>query len=156
MTETSAAAGVDGNIRKFPPNPDNSCFGCGGASAHGMKLAFEADSSTGRVTGKLRIGADFQGSMGVLHGGIIATVLDEAMGKLCRLRDVRAVTAELTIEYLKPIHVDQDIFVEAHETKHIGRQMYHAAEIRNAEGAVLARGHGRFVVIDPSRLVKKT
>jgi uncharacterized protein (TIGR00369 family) len=143
-------------IRHFPPNPENACFGCGGANAHGMKLAFQADTATGRVTGRFRISAQFQGSMGVLHGGIIATLLDEAMGKVCRLSDVRAVTAELSIEYLKPIRADQEILVEAFETKRVGRQMYHHGEIRNTEGVVLARGRGRFVVIDPARLAKQS
>ena len=78
------------------------------------------------------------------------------MGKVCRLSDVRAVTAELSIEYLKPIRADQEILVEAFETKRVGRQMYHHGEIRNTEGVVLARGRGRFVVIDPARLAKQS
>jgi uncharacterized protein (TIGR00369 family) len=141
-------------VRHFPPMPDNACFGCGGANAHGMKLSFEANTETGHVTGRFRISPEFQGSMGVLHGGIIATLLDEAMGKVCRLSDVRAVTAELNVEYLKPIRTDQEIIVEAFQTKREGRQMYHHGEIRNPEGAVLARGRGRFVVIDPARIAK--
>lgn len=140
----------------FTPTPDNTCFGCGGANAHGMKLSFEADAETHRVTGRFCIGADFQGSMGILHGGIIATLLDEAMGKLCRLNDVRAVTAELTVQYLKPIQVDQEILVEASEVSREGRQMYHQGEIRDTAGKVLARGRARFVVIDPARLVKRS
>jgi uncharacterized protein (TIGR00369 family) len=134
--------------------PDNACFGCGGANAHGMKLSFEANTETGHVTGRFRISPEFQGSMGVLHGGIIATLLDEAMGKVCRLSDVRAVTAELNVEYLKPIRTDQEIIVEAFQTKREGRQMYHHGEIRNAEGVVLARGRGRFVIIDPAILAR--
>jgi len=141
-------------VRQFPPRPDNNCFGCGGANAHGMKLAFEADTGTGHVTGRFKIGADFQGSYGVLHGGIIAVLLDEAMGKVCRLSDVRAVTAELNIEFLKPIYVDQEIIVESYQTSREGRQMYHHGEIRDGSGRVLARGRGRVVVIDPAKYAK--
>ncbi len=143
-------------IRPLPPQPTNPCFGCGGANEYGMKLAFEANTEARVVTGRFRIGAKFQGSNGFLHGGIIATVLDEAMGKLCKLSDVRAVTAELTIEYLKPIRVDQEIHVEASESKREGRQLYHQGTIRNEAGDVLARGRGRFVVIDPARYVRQT
>lgn len=143
-------------VRQFLPQPDNACFGCGAANAHGMKLAFEANLETRRVTGRFRVGSEFQGSMSVLHGGIIATLLDEAMGKVCRLSDVRAVTAELTVEYLRPIHVDQEIVVEAFEAGREGRQMYHQGEIRDMSGKVLARGRGRFVVIDPARLAKRS
>jgi uncharacterized protein (TIGR00369 family) len=142
-------------VRQFPPRPENSCFGCGGASPHGMKLAFEANTETGHVTGRFKIGADFQGSYGILHGGIIAVLLDEAMGKVCRLSDVRAVTAELNVEFLRPIRVDQEIIVEAHQTKRAGRELYHQAEIREVSGRVLARGRGRFVTIDPEKYKKQ-
>ena len=81
------------------------------------------------------------------HGGIIATLLDEAMGKVCRFRQVRAVTAELTVQYLKPVKVDEEIVVEGFETDQKGRNLFHVGEIRNSAGEVLARGTGRFVVI---------
>ena len=119
-----------------------------------MKLEFEANTETGHVTGRFKIGKEFQGSMGMLHGGIIATLLDEAMGKVCKLSDARAVTAELDVKYLKPIQVDQEIVVEAFQVKREGRQMYHEAEIRDTSGTVLACGAGRFVVIDHRRSAK--
>jgi len=146
---------MSARVRKFPAKADNVCFGCGGANAAGMKLEFEANTETGRVTGRFKIGKDFQGGMGMLHGGIIATLMDEAMGKVCRLSDVRAVTAELSVRYLKPIQVEQEIVVEAFQVKRDGRNLYHEGEIRNSEGTVLARGTGRFVVIDPERLAKR-
>lgn len=142
-------------IRKLAPKPENACFGCGGANPHGMKLEFEANTETRRITGRFKIGTQFQGSMSFLHGGIIATLLDEAMGKACSLSEVRAVTAELTIEYLMPIRVDQEIVVEAYESKREGRQLFQQGEIRDARGAVLVRGRGRFVVIDPERYAKQ-
>jgi len=81
------------------------------------------------------------------HGGIIATLLDEAMGKVCRFREVRAVTAELTVQYLKPVKVDEEIIVEGYETEVKGRNLFLVGEIRNSAGEVLAKGTGRFVVI---------
>jgi len=132
---------------KFPARPENSCFGCGGGNARGMKLEFEGDAATKHVWGKFALGAEYQGGGGYLHGGIIAVVLDEAMGKLARLAEQRAVTAELSVEYLKPIPAGSEIFVEAFETERNGRQLYHRAEIKNAEGVVLARGKGRLVVV---------
>lgn len=81
------------------------------------------------------------------HGGIIAVLLDEAMGKVCRFRDARAVTAELDIKYLKPVRVDEEITVEAFETDFKGRNIFQTGEIRNAAGEVLARGTARFVIV---------
>ena len=133
------------------PNPTNVCFGCGGANSRGMRLRFAQDEAARRIRGKLRIGAEYQGGFGFVHGGIIATVLDEVMGKANRFRGVRAVTAELTIEYLKPVPVQEDLLVEGWEIERNGRNLYHAGEIRDASGVLLARGRGRFVEIDASR-----
>jgi acyl-coenzyme A thioesterase PaaI-like protein len=129
----------------------NPCFGCGGANPRGMHLAFDRDEARQRIIGRFRIGPDFQGGGGFLHGGIIATVLDEVMSKVSGFSDVRAVTAKLTVEFLKPIRVDQEIIVEGFLTRRDGRQLYHEGEIRSATGALLARGRGRFVVVDPER-----
>jgi uncharacterized protein (TIGR00369 family) len=137
------------------PNPENICFGCGGANARGMLLTFEQDDATKRIRGNFRLGAEYQGGPGFIHGGIIATVLDEVMGKVCRFREVRAVTAELTIEYLKPVLVDKDLVVEGYELEMKGRNLYLAGDIRDASGQVLARGKGRFVIVDAQRHAKQ-
>jgi uncharacterized protein (TIGR00369 family) len=137
------------------PDPANPCFGCGGANARGMKLVFEADEANQRITGHFRLGPEYQGATGFIHGGIIATVLDEVMSKVSRFSNVRAVTAELTVEYLRPVRVDEELRAEGHSTSRNGRELYHEGEIRNAAGALLARGRGRFVIIDPERYNKK-
>ena len=136
------------------PNPENICFGCGGANARGMVLTFEQDNAAQRIRGKFRLGAEYQGGPGFIHGGIIATVLDEVMGKVCRFREVRAVTAELNIEYLKPVPVDADLVVEGYELEMKGRNLFLAGDIRDVSGKVLARGKGRFVMISPKQAAR--
>ena len=132
---------------RLEPNPTNKCFGCGGDNAGGMKLTFEQDNVNRRIVGRFVLGDRYQGGGGFAHGGIIALLLDEAMGKVCRFREVRAVTAELTVEYLKPVAVANEIIVEGRETELKGRNLFLAGEIRNGAGEVLARGRGRFVII---------
>ena len=129
------------------PNPTNKCFGCGGANDRGMKLTFVQDNVNKRIVGKFVLGEAYQGGGGMAHGGIIALLLDEVMGKACRFREARAVTAELTIQYLKPVKVDEEITVEGYETDVKGRNLFFVGEIRNAAGVVLAKGTGRFVVL---------
>jgi uncharacterized protein (TIGR00369 family) len=129
------------------PNASNHCFGCGGANDFGMKLAFDQDNANRRVVGKFVLGPRYQGGGGNLHGGIIAVLLDEAMGKVCRFRNVRAVTAEMNIDFVRPIRVDQEITVEAFETAFRGRNIFQWGEIRDADGQLLARGRARFVVL---------
>jgi uncharacterized protein (TIGR00369 family) len=112
-----------------------------------MKLTFEQDNVDRKIVGRFVLGERYQGGGGFAHGGIIATLLDEAMGKVCRFREVRAVTAELTVEYLKPVNVQSEIVVEGRETEQKGRNLFMTSEIRNEAGEVLARGKGRFVII---------
>jgi len=114
-----------------------------------MKLTFEQDNANRKIVGRFVLGERYQGGAGVAHGGIIALLLDEALGKVCRFRDVRAVTAELSVEYLKPVALDKEIVVEGRETEMNGRNLFMTGEIRNQNGDVLARGKGRFVVIKP-------
>ena len=136
------------------PNPANRCFGCGGANDDGMKLTFVQDNEKRRIVGRFVLGEAYQGGGGMAHGGIIATLLDEAMGKVCRFREARAVTAELSIQYLKPVNVRDEIIVEGwQEAEQKGRNLFHVGEIRNAAGDVLARGWARFVILSDARKV---
>jgi uncharacterized protein (TIGR00369 family) len=139
---------------RLDPKPENSCFGCGGANARGMKLTFEQDDARRRITGRFQLGEEYQGGSGFLHGGIIAVLLDEVMSKVCRFHKEHAVTADLRVEYLRPIRVNQEIVVEGFIARRDGRQLYHEGEIRNAAGELLARSQGRFVVIDPNKYVR--
>ena len=61
------------------------------------------------------------------------------MGKVSRFSSEHAVTAELTIEYKRPVPVDEDIVVEGWEVKASDRNRFREGEIRDASGAVLAR-----------------
>jgi len=136
---------------RIDPKPDNPCFGCGGANARGMHLVFEQDDERRRIVGRFCLGEEYQGGTGFLHGGIIALLLDEVMSKASRFTAEHAVTADLCIEYKRPIRVNTEIIVEGFVTRREGRQLYHEGEIRNAAGELLARGEGRFVVIDRER-----
>jgi acyl-coenzyme A thioesterase PaaI-like protein len=141
---------------KLDPNPANHCFGCGGANPVGMKLPFELDLDARRARGKFSLATNYAGGGGFAHGGIIAVVLDEAMGKLSKLSDERAVTAEMSIAYRKPVPVDQEIVVEGWQEEEQGKNRFRVAEIRDLQGNVLARGKGRFVVVGETHFANAT
>lgn len=133
------------------PKPDNACFACGGANVHGMHLTFEQDDVAKRIRGSFRLPSEYQGGAGFVHGGIIATLLDEVMAKVSRFAKDHAVTAKLTVEYLKPVPVGTDLIVEGWEIERNGRDRFRHGEIRNSAGVVLARGRGHFVEIGQRR-----
>jgi uncharacterized protein (TIGR00369 family) len=112
-----------------------------------MKLTFELDQDTRRASGRFVLGPRYGGGAGFAHGGVIAILLDEAMGKISKLTDERAVTAELNIEYRKPVPVDAEIVVSGWQENEKGRNRFRIGEIHDAQGNLLARGRGRFVVI---------
>ncbi|MBV8891793.1 MAG: PaaI family thioesterase, partial [Acidobacteria bacterium] len=84
--------------------------------------------------------------------GIIATILDEAMGKVNKLRSVVALTSSMAIEYLKPVPLGKSLLVEGKERDVQGRRHFNTAEIRNDAGEVLARSQGIFIAIDAKRM----
>jgi uncharacterized protein (TIGR00369 family) len=134
---------------------ENLCFVCSAANPRGMHLAFEYDYDRLRVVGRFQLGPEYQGGAGIIHGGVVATLLDEVMAKVSRFSGVTAVTAELRVEYLKPVLVGQELHVEGFMTSREGRQLYHEGEIRDAQGVLLARGKARFVIIDREEYHKK-
>jgi len=77
---------------------------------------------------------------------------DDAMGKLCKLRKVVAVTSKMTVEYLKPVPLYKPLRVVSYELSKRGRRLTHAAKILDEKGTVLARSRGLFIVIDPERM----
>lgn len=135
------------NILKLEPKATNRCFGCGAANSAGMKLSFDLDLDARRARGSFVLGPDYAGGGGFAHGGIIAVVLDEAMGKLSRLADESAVTAEMNIEYKRPVPIDKPIVVEGWQEQATGRNRFRVAEIHDLQGNLLARGKGRFVIV---------
>jgi uncharacterized protein (TIGR00369 family) len=133
------------------PRVDNFCFACGGGNSRGMHLTFEQDDDAKRIRGMFRLASDYQGGAGFVHGGIIATLLDEVMAKVNRFAADHAVTAKLNVEYLRPVPTEADLFVEGWEVQRDGRDRFRQGEIRNAAGVVLARGTAHFVEIGRER-----
>jgi uncharacterized protein (TIGR00369 family) len=133
----------------------NQCFACGKGNPDGMHLKFTHDKKRNLFVCRFRLSKRFTGPPGHCHGGIIATILDEAMGKVNRLRDVVALTAEMTVQYLKLVPLNQPLRVESRELRVRGRRHIHAAEILNQKGEVLARSEGTFIPIDAHRVFAK-
>src|SRR5512146_1597877 len=146
---------VTGHDTKHLKLPKNYCFACGMDNAQGMRLKFYLDEEGKRFVSRFRLSKRYVGPPGHAHGGIIATILDEAMGKVNKLRHVIAVTAEMTIYYVKPVPLGQPLIAEGRELRVRGRVHINVGEIKNSQGEVLARGKGRFVAIDPHRMFKK-
>jgi uncharacterized protein (TIGR00369 family) len=133
----------------------NFCFACGKNNPDGMRLRFTYDEERECFVCRFRLSRRYTGPPGHAHGGIIATILDEAMGKVNKLRHVVALTSTITVDYLKPVPLNKSLRVESREVRVRGRYHTNAAEILNQNGEVLARSKGRFIAIDPHKMFAK-
>src|SRR5512136_2533157 len=81
---------------------DGNCFVCGLKNPNGLKLSFEIDKEKQTLKTTFVASPTFQGWDGIVHGGIISTLLDEAMAKLVYELGFQSVTASLEIRFKKP------------------------------------------------------
>ena|SRR5437667_4844129 len=81
--------------------------------------------------------------------------LDEAMGKVNKLRHVVALTSQITVTYVKPVPLHKPLRVESREVRVKGRRHVNMAEILDQKGEVLAHSRGVFIAIDPQRMFSK-
>jgi uncharacterized protein (TIGR00369 family) len=142
-----------GHAVQGKPKPrKNHCFGCGHDNPQGMRLKFTLDEESRQAICHFKLSRKYTGPPGHSHGGIIATILDEAMGKVNKFRNVLALTSSMEIKYLKPVPLGQALTVTAQEQSVDGRRHINMAEIINAKGDVLARSTGTFIAIDPEKM----
>ena len=153
--KSAARSSPAGHSTSYVQLQKNFCFGCGKNNLDGMHLRFTYDEERDCFVCRFRLGKRYTGPPAHCHGGIIATLLDEAMGKVNKLRHVVALTSEITVNYLKPVPLNKPLRVESREVEVKGRKHINMAEILNEKGEVLARSRGTFIAIDPHKMFAK-
>jgi uncharacterized protein (TIGR00369 family) len=89
----------------------------------------------------------FDGHPGYLHGGIIATLLDEAMNKAVRARGSTSMTGRMEIDYLRPAPSGAPLRLEGRIVNSEGRKHSTEAKLLNSKGIVLAQSKGLFIAM---------
>ncbi len=126
------------------PAAQNRCFGCGPANPAGLQLEFML-AQDGSVVCLTEVADRFDGHPGYLHGGVIATLLDEAMSKAVRARGLTAMTGRMEIDYLRPVPSGAHLRMEGSIVRSEGRKHWAEARILNARGTALAQAKGIFI-----------
>lgn len=130
-------------------SPRHLCYGCGSRNPEGLHIHFEVEGR--RVTGRFTARETHVGYPGVAHGGIAASVLDEAMGWAMYAAGAWAMTARMEVKYRKPLPLEREVTVTAEVVRERGRVLDAVAQIRGAGGAVLAEAKAMFVRIPPDK-----
>jgi acyl-coenzyme A thioesterase PaaI-like protein len=135
------------------PYHQPNCFGCGPDNDRGFGLTVVA-AERGAVEATCCFEPHHEGGPGVAHGGAIAAVIDEVLGRVLVRELVVAVTAELSLEFLRAVHLDDPCRISARLTGHQGRDLTMAAVLEQHEvEKVTARA--RFREIDLERVTNR-
>lgn len=127
---------------------DNRCIICGNNNPHGLQLQFPHQEAGVRLT--VTVGEQWQGFEGIVHGGIVAGILDDAMWHATYTHTGRSVvTARLEVRYRRPWPVGLPVVVEAQVERQKGRLAICWATAHNADdGGLVASARGHFLPAD--------
>ena len=120
----------------------NGCFACGQENPIGLRLRFKADGDT--VCAEFTPGAHYQGYDGVVHGGIVAAALDDAMAHLFHMMGRELLTARLEIRFRRETPVGQRLVVSAWLTGKRAKLFTAEAALSLVDGTRLAEAKGTF------------
>ncbi len=121
------------------------CFVCGEKNPNGLRLTFEIDKNQQTLKTIFIASPTYQGWDGLVHGGIISTLLDEAMAKLVYELGYQAVTASLEVKFKKPAPILKALNIFGEITEVNKRLIRAKAHITNEEGTILATGTSTFI-----------
>lgn len=122
---------------------DNNCLFCGSENPYGFHLTFRQEDNF-TVTETL-VPWYYQGFKGIVHGGIVAALLDEVMSHSLKNAGIEAVTGTLEVRYIKPLLTEKPLVARGRIIKQEGRIIEAQGEVIQEE-EVVARGKGIFVI----------
>jgi acyl-coenzyme A thioesterase PaaI-like protein len=125
---------------------DSNCFGCGANNPFGLRLKvrYVPESAEARIT----LPREFEGWKNIIHGGIVATLLDEIMAHAVMYHIGEAVTSALTVSYRAALKVGQEVNVIGRVKERSKRGVVAEAGMRTVDNAeLLAKAESRFILL---------
>jgi acyl-coenzyme A thioesterase PaaI-like protein len=115
---------------------DDMCFACGQGNPIGLKLQFHFEGDD-YVT-SLEVRPEYQGWAGIVHGGLLATALDEVMARLLWEKEINAITGRLEVRYHQPVPVGEILNLRGRITRQRPPIVETTAEAARPDGTVVA------------------
>ena len=132
------------------------CFICGVKNIAGVHVRFY-EPGDGTVVARFTGQEIHQGYPGRFHGGVLAGILDETLGRAIRLEhgdDVWGVTVELTIRYRQPVPLEVELQAIGRITAERSRLFEATGEVMLPDGTVAVEASGKFVKLLPDTLAE--
>ena len=125
---------------------DSNCFACSKTNKIGMRIVSEFHEHLSEVHFTHKFNNDYEGFPGYVHGGISATLLDEAQGTLCNHLGYMVMTEEISIKYHKAIDLNKKIYIRAVIVAKKNKRLYTKASIHNEEEELLISSSASFYI----------
>lgn len=123
---------------------DDYCFICGKENPRGLKIPFiYAD---GKSRAEFTLEREFQGYKGIVHGGIISAIIDEACAYATLSLGVKAYTAKISVRFKRPVKTGEKLIVESFARFLRSKVIEAKAEIRDQKNKVVAEGDALFII----------
>ena len=125
---------------------DNYCFACGKENPIGLHLNFKIEDD--KFVAEKELSRKYQSFTGIVHGGIVTTLLDEAMGGYLVALGKKGVTARISVRYRKPTPVGEPLKIIGWQDSSRGRFIDMKAKIVLPDGSVSAEGEARMALVE--------
>lgn len=125
------------------------CFACGPLNPIGLKLEFTEEADGTYVTHFTGL-PEHQSYDGIIHGGILSTLLDEIMARYLYVQGKNAVTARLEVRYLKPTPIGVSLTIKGRIKRQKGRVYETEGAVELPDGTITAEGTAKVFITDPS------
>jgi uncharacterized protein (TIGR00369 family) len=133
------------STKRLNATTDSSCYVCGQDNPRGLHLAFEVDHQSMRTV--WTPDSTLEGFEGIVHGGIVSTVLDESMAKSVSALGIEALTAELRVRFRRPVIAGTSLHVSGWVTSRNKRLVSAEAQLTDHAGTELAHAWSSFLII---------
>jgi acyl-coenzyme A thioesterase PaaI-like protein len=126
--------------------PDDRCFGCGQANHAGLRMRFRKTALGAEAD--YTVPDDYNGTPGVVHGGIQAALLDEVMGVGVHLLypDAPIVTASFNLRYRRPVPTNTPLVIRSRVVREEPPSVFLEGEI-TSDGEVLTSAEARWRIL---------
>jgi len=125
------------------------CFGCGRNNPIGLKLNFTWDGKTART--EFTPNKLYQGWSGIVHGGIIECLLDEAMSYASYFEGIHTLTAKMQVRMRQPALIDQPLIITSSITKKTRKLVETKGDVSLTDGTPVAESTATMFIFNPKQ-----
>jgi acyl-coenzyme A thioesterase PaaI-like protein len=129
----------------------SSCFACSPDNHRGLHLTFR-ENEGGEMIAEWVPEIDFEGLRGIIHGGVVSTLLDEAMAKVVAASGFDALTAELRVRFRQEVPTGKPVRVRGWIEGRGRRMIRTEATLTQPDGVELAHAWAVFLALKHTRI----